>query len=125
VSRKDRNDTGREAGGQEGAAENHPRAKVRKRLTSLVDFVSLKKTGCIHHSDRGVSGGLTVTGNVDSPMTVRSGIDLYILKYEEVHLSNYETYDDVIERLPHFIEEVDNKNRLHSTLGYYRRRNTR
>lgn len=32
------------------------------------------------------------------------------LKYEEVHLSNYETYNDVIERLPHFIEECTTKN---------------
>jgi putative transposase len=28
------------------------------------------------------------------------------LKYEEVHLSNYETHDDVLEQLSHFIEEV-------------------
>ena len=40
------------------------------------------------------------------------------LKYEEVHLWNYETYDDVIERVPYFIEEVYNRKRLHSSIGY-------
>jgi transposase InsO family protein len=40
------------------------------------------------------------------------------LKYEEVLLNDYETFTDVLERLPHFIEDVYNKRRLHSSIGY-------
>ena len=40
------------------------------------------------------------------------------LKVEEVYMFEYETYREVLERIPYFIEEVYNRKRLHSSLGY-------
>ena len=88
--------------------------------------------GCIHHSDRGVqyaSGeyiaflksrdfqiSMSRKGNPYDNAFAESFMKT--LKYEEVLLWNYETYAEVIERVPYFIEEVYNKKRLHSSLGY-------
>jgi putative transposase len=87
---------------------------------------------CIHHSDRGVQYAST-----DYVALLRQyGLDISMsakgnpydnafmesfyktLKYEEVYLWNYETFADVIERLPFFLEEVYNRRRLHSSIGY-------
>jgi putative transposase len=40
------------------------------------------------------------------------------LKYEEVYLNEYETFNDAIQNIEHFIEEVYNLKRLHSSIGY-------
>jgi len=90
------------------------------------------RPGCIHHSDRGVqyaSGGfikelishgfqisMSRKGNPYDNAYAQSFIKT--LKSEEVSLWEYQTLEDVHQRIPYFIEDVYNQKRLHSSLGY-------
>ena len=40
------------------------------------------------------------------------------LKSEEVDLWEYRNMEDVLNRIPYFIEDVYNQKRLHSSIGY-------
>jgi putative transposase len=88
--------------------------------------------GCIHHSDQGVqyasekyvsilkehkiASSMSDRGNPYHNANAESFFKTF--KYEEVYLNDYQTIDDVIERVPYFLEQVYNAKRLHSSLGY-------
>lgn len=88
--------------------------------------------GIIHHSDRGVQYAcgdyvkvlnedqfkisMSRTGNPYDNAFAESFMKT--LKKEEVYLWEYESFTDVVERIPLFIETVYNRKRVHSGIQY-------
>lgn len=88
--------------------------------------------GCIHHSDRGAQyaavpyrellaahgliGSMGRRGNPYDNATAESFMKT--LKVEAIYPMAFDAVQDVVDHLPHFIEETYNRRRLHSALGY-------
>jgi len=100
---------------------------------ALTDAISGRNTDdLIHHSDQGIQycskdyvdilkdNGIAISMSAKANPYDNAKIESFFrtLKVEEVYMFEYETYGEVLERIPYFIEEVYNRKRLHSSLGY-------
>lgn len=113
---------------------------LSRRIDAELAIVALKMAlnnrtvgpGLVHHSDRGVQYASREYVSVLKEQKVqvsmsRSGnpydnakAERFIrtLKYEEIHMNDYETLAEVWTSVDHFIESVYNRKRLHSAIGY-------
>jgi len=88
--------------------------------------------GLIHHSDRGVqyassayvarleeAGACISMSAVGNPYHNAKAESFFkTLKHEEVYLKEYRNFEEAEANLARFIEDVYNRKRLHSSLGY-------
>lgn len=88
--------------------------------------------GLVHHSDRGVQYAahaytdllqdhgiqISMSRRGNPYDNARAESFMKTLKYEEVHVNDYETLEEAEMSIAYFLEVIYNQKRLHSALGY-------
>jgi transposase InsO family protein len=112
--------------------ERHLRTELTLAALRMALATRAVGPGLVHHSDRGVQYAahaytdlLTAHGIQISMSRRANPYDnaqaesfMKTLKYEEVHVNDYETLEEARASIGHFLETVYNQKRLHSALGY-------
>src|SRR5213080_1263810 len=114
------------------ALDRHLTTELTLKALQLALATRSVKVGLVHHSDRGVQYAaadyvsLLVKHQIRISMSrlgnpydnAKAERFMRTIKYEEVHLTEYETLIEARASIRRFIEDVYNRKRLHSALGY-------
>ncbi len=114
------------------ALERYLDAELTLQALRMALAARAVQPGLVHHSDRGVQYAcadyteLLVEHSIQISMSRTANpydnaqCERFIrtLKYEEVYLSDYDTLTEARTSITHFLEDVYNRKRLHSAIGY-------